>query len=73
MLFGLGLLRPSKYRRALRWIILTMAFLSIAAGYAALIIPPDTPTADAFSRGFWGIVLLLLGLMLALLSGLLGS
>lgn len=51
-----------------RRIFLTLASLLIACGYAALAIPPETPSEKAIPLGFLGIGCLLAGLFLALLG-----
>ena len=57
------------HRRQLRRrILLGLALLLIAAGYAALAIPPDAPSDAAIHRGFVGLGLLLAGLFCALLA-----
>jgi hypothetical protein len=55
-------------RRVRRRILLVLALLLIAAGYAALAIPPDAPGDMAIPRGFLGLGLLLAGLFFALLA-----
>jgi hypothetical protein len=55
-------------RRVRRRLLLGLALLLIAAGYAALAIPPDAPADSAIPRSFVGLGLLLAGLFCALLA-----
>lgn len=60
--------RLERRRRHVRWIILAIASILIAAGVACLAVSPDTPMESAAARAFLGIGLLVAGFVVGLCS-----
>lgn len=57
-------------RRILRWIFLVLAVSLSGAGYFLLNVSPETALEVVVSRAFWGIVLLVAGFFVAMVSRL---
>jgi hypothetical protein len=57
-------------RRILRWIFLVLALSLSGGGYFLLYVSPDTALDVAVSRAFWGIILLVAGFFVAMVSRL---